>query len=96
MVQKNQNTLTSLASTALSHVGLTVMFAGALINMAELAEREGSRVAVALQPNYAFATQPVEGQGNNDEMTRRAKEEIGHTSTSYGSVRRSHSIAGTL
>ncbi len=78
------------------HLGLTVMLAASLISMVELSEREGRRVAAILQPNFAYATEPFEPVGHDEQMNRRGKEEIAHPSTSYGTARRSHSNTGTL
>jgi hypothetical protein len=96
MVEKNKNNTTSKMGQAATHASLAVMVVATLISMTELASREGHRVVGVLQPSYAYVGQNVDFQGHGDEIARRGKEEIRHTSASYGAVMRSHSVSGTL
>lgn len=112
MVLKNKNTISTIetVSRVITHLGFAAMFAATVVGMADLAERESHKAIAVLQPQpvYAFASELAENtqaishenakseEGSNPMLRRAGKEETHHTSATYGSVRRSHSVAGTL
>jgi hypothetical protein len=99
MVFKNKQKIIDNIETFAGHSGMVVMTLAVLISMAELAEREGHRVVVTLQPAYAIAHHGAQDNGltgHGDEQARRGKEEIRHTSATYGAVMRSSAISGTV
>ena len=92
----NKNILTSSIINGCTHISLLVMLAATCVSMAELAQRESERFAMVMQPAFAYAAQTASTSGHTDQMMRRDKEEIGHSSYSYVSNRRSHSVTGSL
>lgn len=96
MLEKNKNTPIDHLERAASYAGMAVMLVATLVSVTELAEREGHRVAQILQPSYAHVGQNVDHQAQGGELVQRGKEEIRHTSASYGTAMRSASIPGSL
>lgn len=81
----------------MSHVGMAVMTMATMASMTELAHREGSHLIATLQPAYVMNNDNTGDAGQGDEQLRRSgREEIRHTSASYGSAMRSHSVTGKL
>jgi hypothetical protein len=97
MVDKNKNNQPSKLQSIVSHIGFTVLAAATIVNMFELADREGRHAVGALQPNFAYATiqNPLNEAGNQgNDLRRSAREEISHTSATFGVVQRSPSTTG--
>lgn len=102
MVTKNKNAQPKKLARIISHVGMTVVALATVLNLTELASREGHQLAATLQPAYAAAS-PDSGNTQNDkqtvqsyEMRRSGREEIRHSSATYGAATRSHSISGSV
>jgi hypothetical protein len=75
------------------------MALASVISLADMAEREGHKAVAVLQtqPAYVVAdenTNPMQEQ-NIQELRRAGKEEIRHTSASYGVQMRNHYISGS-
>lgn len=101
MLQNKNKNIFSIerAERMVSHLGMTVMLAATVVSMVEIAHRESSRLVATLQPAYALSGQHADLPnqiGHGDEQSRRSKEEIRHTSATYGEMRRQHVIAGTV
>jgi hypothetical protein len=97
MVKQNKNTTIERLETIMSHVGMAVMTMATMASMTELAHREGSHLTATLQPAYATNQITANDPGQNDDQFRRGgREEIRHTSATYGSAMRSHSVTGSL
>lgn len=97
MVKQNKNSKLEKYHKVTRRLGLAVMALATVFSMAELTDREGHQLAVALQPSYAYANQNLDSneQGNQaSEQRRSGKEEIRHSSATYGTVMRSHSVSG--
>jgi hypothetical protein len=110
MVNKNKNHTEEIiekVQNAANHVGLSAMVIATALTMAELEHKRASHEVVgnvALQPAYAMAEDPnSRGAGQhadwqqqvNHELRGGRKEEIRHTSATYGQYLRSHSVSGT-
>lgn len=102
MAYKNKNHTNNISdsiSTAATHLGVAAMLMATVAATAETAIHEGQKMAAILQPQavYASATEHIELQPGHE--LRRAggtKEEIHHSSASYGSMKRSPSVSGSL
>lgn len=95
MLEKNKNEQSKLTVVA-ENIGMTVLALATVINMAELSGHEGHNMFGFLQPAYASVGQQSVIQDQSSELRRGGREEIRHTSASYGAVMRSHSITGSL
>ncbi len=97
MVFQNKNSKCISIENILSHTGMLVMAGAIILSMAETAEREGLRVMATLQPSYATVQPGSDLAGHSDEQLRRGgKEEIRHTSATYGAIMKQHGISGTV
>ena len=95
MDQKNKNIQTKRFETFIENFGLGVIALATVINMAELSGKEGSRLFGIMQPAYAIVGQSEEIQNQSNELRRSGKEEIRHTSATYGAFVRSQPTAGS-
>lgn len=95
MVHKNKNH-TKISVERLHHIadiaGMVIVSFATVLNMVELAEHEGRQIVSFMQPHYAMAAATDE-QGT--ELRRSGREEIRHTSATYGAIMRSHPTSGT-
>jgi hypothetical protein len=84
--------------TAVSHVGFAAMTLATMVSMVELSERTGHKTVAVLQPapSYVVADNYTEnaGGGMHEELRRGAKEEIRHTSASYGVQMKQDYVSG--
>ncbi|HEX8227595.1 MAG TPA: hypothetical protein VF572_07045 [Candidatus Saccharimonadales bacterium] len=98
MVENNTNTTIEKVCNIGAHVGVAVMMGATLTGMLESAYHEGHRMAMTLQPVYSSVSHgPAAGEQGNEMMRRTGgKEEIRHTSATFGAVMRTHFVAGTL
>jgi hypothetical protein len=94
MVSKNKNNTSSIYNleSVASHLGLAVMMLATVASISELPHREGGHSEAVLQPAYSATLQTH----SDEQMRRGGKEEVRHTSASYGAVMRSHFVAGSL
>ncbi len=102
MVNKNKQkpikNISERVSIISAQVGLAALLMAAVATTAEATIHEGHKLAAILShPIYSSSSAHAD-QTVGHELRRSGgpKEEIGHSSASYGSMRRSASVAGTL
>jgi len=100
MVNKNKNNQDqnseSLAHTAAEHIGMLAVGVAAVINVAGLAHlSQDQHTTAVLQPLYAVS-QAQESETASEELRRPGREEIRHSSASFGAFQRSPNTAGTI
>ena len=96
-LDKNKNINSDRLEKIVAHVGLTVVALATVLNMADTAEHVGRQLVVSLQPNYAAVSTPgSDPTGQSTEFRRGGKEEVRHSSATFGAVKMSHAISGTL
>ncbi|GEM_PF-1780128 len=98
MVEKNKNySNKNSIKHIVSAIGVTAMLAATVCSLVEHMDKEGQRLITALQPVYTSTGQSLSADTLNDDQFRRAgKEEIHHSSATYGAVKRSASVAGAV
>ena len=90
---KNQFDLEPLVA----RIGLTAMSIATLAGLVEVHETRQPKLVNQLQPAYAYATennQMTEPGTYHETIMRREKDEIKHTTVSYGVTMRSHPVTG--
>ena len=97
MVKQNKNKTIETLEQVGSHIGVAVMLVAVGAGIIEFAEKEAHRVTATLQPAYSMsaAHHDVPGQGEQ-QIRRSGKEEIRHTSASYGALMRTNSVSGPV
>ena len=95
MVQKNKKTQKQKFETFIENFGLGVIDLATVINMAELSGKEGSRMLGIIEPAYVAVGRLGVVQNQTNELRRSGKEEIRHTSATYGVFVRSQPTAGS-
>lgn len=100
MVTKNKNTTVQTFKSAVTHAGFAVMALATVLSITELADKQGHKAVAVLQPQLSYAVaddnQNRLHAQHSEELRRGAKEEIRHTSASYGVQMRDNYVSGGL
>lgn len=98
MINKNKNLntqkLETLTGTAAEHLGMFVVGVATVLNVAGLSHLQGEHHAVGT--SHSSVAQAHTSEGSNNEMRRPGREEIRHSSASFGAFQRSPITTGTL
>lgn len=87
------NSIQDRAEALVSHIGLTVLSAAALLTVVELDHARPKALPTQMADN-GFVQSVEHGAGERHEIMRKDKEEIRHMTHSYGVMMRSHPTAG--
>lgn len=91
MVKQNKNNHSNIETIA-SNLGMAVVALAAVLHVAEL-PHEGDRYQTAtLQPTYVTSQS---ADTHSEEMRRSGREEVRHSSATFGAIMRSHPTAGS-
>lgn len=93
MVEKTKNYPSNIESIV-SSIGMTVITVATMLHVAELPHSNEPKMTGTLQPVYASA-QPAESQAHSEDARRSGREEVRHSSATFGAVMRSHPTAGS-
>jgi hypothetical protein len=89
------NSLHDRAEALVSHIGLTVLSAAAILTVVEL-DHARAKALPPHSPNTVAGQAAEHGAGEHPQHMRKDKEEIRHMTHSYGVMMRSHPTAGAV
>jgi hypothetical protein len=96
MVNKNKNHTQNIEVNQIaSIVGTTAMLAATFCGLIEHMDHESHRLLTAIRPTYASVAQVINADVGSESQIRRAgREEIHHSSATYGTIKRTESVSG--
>lgn len=98
MVHKNKNHIetSSPVNNIYAAVGMFAMAAATTLGVVGHMQHDSHKVIAALEPVYAHSTAAHISEINSEELRRPGKEEIHHSSATYGAAKRSPSVSGAV